>query len=684
MNDNAMQRIASRRGAARLRYFIALTLAAAPWAASAQEADGHFALDEVLVTAQKKASAEDAQDVPIAVSVVSGEQIASTFAVNLVDIGKQIPNVNMAPQGTVPGVANFVIRGMGTAGQSIPSSDPAVGVVMDGVPFGLIYGVVTDLFDIESVEVLRGPQGTLFGRNVTGGAVVMRSTRPGKELEGQVKLGGGSHELKEVMARVSGPLNDQWGAKLAVLYKDRDGFYRNRTLGGHQGKQESLIVRPALAFRTDAFDATLLGEYGKVSGDGPSARNFYLFGVSKDPYADHSTTQSTRGESDLKWRSLTLESNWDLWGGTVTGILGYRKIEQRSYGDIDGAPYAMRFEFAAGSGLDQDQQSLELRWAGNVTDKLSLTTGINLFQQDYTYRERRLLVDAVDRRGVSSIDHKTFGVFAQADYAFAKQWTLTLGGRYSTEEKDAAIGVIGDPTATGNCASRGVNPLEGYASMTDCRPAFRDTKKWSNFSPKVALAWRPTDEVMSYATYSRGFRSGGYNVRFTDATIVTRPANPTSTPGPYDEEVVKAYEVGIKSELFGRRARVNAAVFHNKYDNLQRSANNQSGVQTIFNAASATMKGIEIDAVALIAKGLTIEAAYGYVDASYDEARYLELARGRPADTFTLQMVPQTTYSAAANLTHSLAAAGSLTWRASYSYVDDTYADDFNFLRLKS
>ncbi|MCZ8131710.1 MAG: TonB-dependent receptor [Steroidobacteraceae bacterium] len=664
-----------------LRTAIALALAAVAAPALADDQAG--VLEEVLVTAQKKSAAEDAQSVPIAVTGFSGEQLDNRFAISLVDVGFSMPNVNLAPQGTVPGVANFVIRGMGTAGQSIPSSDPAVGVVIDGVPFGLIYGVVTDMFDLESVEVLRGPQGTLFGRNVTGGAIVMRSTRPGDELQRTVRVGLGSHELREVNARISGPLSEQWGAKVAVLYKDRDGLYRNTVLGGRQGAQESLVVRPALSFDNGTFDATLIGEHGKVEGDGPSARNFFLFGASIDPYAEQTTRQTTKGRSDLEWSALTLETNWDLWGGTVTGVLGWRDVDQDSFGDIDGAPNTVRFEFGDGSGLKQDQQSVELRWAGSLSDALSLTAGVNLFRQEYEYRERRLLTDAVDRRAKSTIDHDTAGVFAQADWKFAPAWTLTLGGRYSTEKKEAAIGVIGDPTATGNCANRPLLPLEPRASFSDCRPVFFDDKDWSNFSPRVALAWQATDDAMLYGSFSRGFRSGGYNVRFTDATIVTRPANPASTPGPYDEETVDAIEVGLKSEWFDNRVRLNVAVFQNEYTDLQRSANNQSGVQTIFNAADATMEGFELETQAVLAPGLTIEGSYGYVKARYDSARYLELARGRPADTFRLQMVPSRTWNAAANWEHDVGAAGTLRWRASYAYVGDTYADDFNFLPLR-
>jgi len=161
----------------------AIALAATP-AVQANERLGGL-IEEVRVMAQKKSTSEAVQDVPISITAYSGDKVDAMFAVNLTDIGLNTPNANLTPLTTSPGVANFVIRGMGTVGQSIPSADPAVGVVMDGISYGTIYGVVTDLFDLESIEVLRGPQGTLFGRNVTGGAISMRSTRPGAEFEGK-------------------------------------------------------------------------------------------------------------------------------------------------------------------------------------------------------------------------------------------------------------------------------------------------------------------------------------------------------------------------------------------------------------------------------------------------------------------------------------------------------------------
>jgi iron complex outermembrane receptor protein len=642
-------------------------------------------LEEVMVTAQKKSTTEAAQDVPISISAYSGDKVEAMFAVNLTDVGLTAPNVNLTPLATSPGVANFTIRGMGTVSQSIPSSDPAVGVVMDGISYGTIFGVNTDLFDLESLEVLRGPQGTLFGRNVTGGAIVMRSTRPGEEFEGKIKATVGSHSRKDIMALVSGPLNDNWGAKLAVLSKDRDGLWDyddslNRS--GRQGDAESLLIRPAIRYSNDSVEAILIAEYGDMEGEGAGTRNWEIDGVQiRDPYEASESTQGNIAESNLEWFNLMLETNWELWDGQLTTVLGYRDLEQQASSDIDGVFDQSRFEFGRGTGLDQEQTSLEVRWAGDVTDKISLTTGIYLFNQEYTYSERRFIVNAFDRRGVSTIEHATAGIFAQADYRLSNSLALTVGARYSQESKDAEIGVIGDPNAIGNCASQSGPPFDqSEVSLSDCVPALVDDESWSNFSPKIGLTWDVNEDVMAFASYSRGFRSGGYNVRFTDLSFVT--PNPSSTPGPYNEEVVDAFELGIKSTLLDGRLRANLSLFHNQYDDLQRTALNANFTQEILNAATATIRGIEFDATYAVTDNLVLEASWGYLDPSYDEADFLTQTTGKSASSFDFTMVPENTRSAAATYDLALSDIGTLTWRLSYSFVDEMATDDFNRQRV--
>lgn len=645
-----------------------------------QATDGLGSLiEEVLITAQKKSAAEAVQDVPISITAYSGDKIEAMFAVNLTDIGLNTPNANLTPITTSPGVANFVIRGMGTVGQSIPSADPAVGVVMDGISYGTIYGVVTDLFDLEAIEILRGPQGTLFGRNVTGGAISMRSVRPGQEFEGKIRATVGSHQRRDLAVIVSGPLNNEWGGKLAVMTKDRDGYWDNNNIGGQQGEVDSLLVRPALRYEKGTFDADLVMEFGDMEGHALAMRTFWVDGQQLfNPYEDNFTLQGTPGSSNLEWLNAMLETNWDLWDGKLTAVLGYRDLEQQVNTDLDGMQ-SVRFHFATGTAIDQDQTSLEVRWAGDLNDSISLTTGIYLFDQEYTYAERRLLLDVTDHRGASTIEHSTAGLFAQADILLTDSLTLTVGGRYTDEEKEAEVGLIGDPNAVGDCASQSA-PFETHASLGDCQPAFEDDERWSNFTPKVGLTWDLSEDVMVFASYTRGFRSGGYNVRFTDLTFATD--TPSSTPGPYDEEVVDAFEIGIKSTLLDGKARVNFSAFDNEYDDLQRTVLNDTGGQEILNAATATIRGLEFDAAMALTEQLVLEAAIGWVDASYDEYDAVSQATGKSADQLNFLMVPEITTNLAATYEMALGDVGSLTWRLSYSFVNNTWSDDLNTVEL--
>lgn len=664
------------------RAIAALTLGAAVGFTPFASAKESVLLEEIVVVAQKKGYGESVQDVPISISAYSGEQAEAMFAVNLTDIGLTTPNASLTEIPTFPGVANFVIRGMGTVGQSIPSADPAVGVVLDGVSFGTIYGVVTDLFDLESIEVLRGPQGTLLGRNVTGGAVSMRTKRPSDEFEGKVRVTAGNYSRLDGALLLSGPINENWGAKLSVLSKDHDGYWDSLTLGGKQGASETLLIRPAISYKADSFDATLIVESGDIDADGLGAITWEADGVRVvDPYDRRLTFQDEQGFSKLDWTQVTLETNWDLGKGRLTGILGYRELEQEMHSDIDGFTGA-RFHFADGTRIDQEQGSLELRWAGPVTDNISLTTGAYLFDQEYTYAERRILVDAVDRRGVSTIDHSTQGVFAQADIRLSDAFSLILGGRYTQEDKDALIGVIGDPNAVGNCATISPPlPSSQNQELTDCRPALDRGDNWSNFTPKVGVNWILNDDMLGYASYTRGFRSGGYNVRFTDLTFVTNPASPNSTPGPYNEEVVDAFELGFKSTFNDGRLRLNASVFSNDYEDLQRTSLNASGGQEILNAASATIRGFEVDTTWGITDNFVLQAGLGYTDAEYDEFSSAAARTGLSASELELVLVPEYTYSMAATYDWWLSDAQSLSWRLSYSFVDDTVSDDFNTAR---
>ena len=645
---------------------------------------GHLSglIEEIRVTARKKSTAEAVQDVPVAVSAFSGDKVDAMFAVDLTDIGRHVPNANLAPVATARAVANFVIRGMGTVAQSIPSADPAVGVVMDGISYGTIYGVITDLFDLEAIEVLRGPQGTLFGRNATAGVVSMRSKRPGETYEGKLRARMGSHHSRGLAATFSGPLGEEWGAKLAVLDERHGGYWKNRTFGGRHGSAETLLVRPALTWRRGLFDAALILEYGKTQGDGAGVRAFEFAGEPLvDPYNSRTTAQHDEGDDDLAWVNAVLEANWQLWEGELTAVFGFRDLEQRFSADF--AAYLENWAvFADGTGLQSDQVSLELRWGGVPFGGISLTAGLYLFEQDYTYAERRILVNVTDRRGVSSLKHATQGVFAQADIGLGERLTLTLGGRYTWEDKDAEIGLIGDPAATGDCATRGAPFETGRLRLRDCRAVLVDGEDWSNFSPRVGLTWDLSEDLLAFASYSRGFRSGGYNARFADLSYVT--ATPLSTPGPYDEEVVDAFEIGLKSTLLDGHARWNVSLFHNEYDDLQRTVLDEAGVQEILNAAQATIRGLEIEAMLATDNHWVFEASAGLLDARYDEFEAVTRATGKRASSLRFTMAPDFTANLAATYDMHLPGGNALVWRVSWSYVSKVWTDDRNTIEAKA
>lgn len=633
-------------------------------------------MEEVTITARKKSVAENVQDVPIAISAYSSDKIEASKAISLTDIGLSTPNANLAPIGTIPGVANFVIRGMGTVGASIPSQDPSVGVVVDGMAYGTIYGVVTDLFDLESIEVLRGPQGTLFGRNVTGGALSLRTKRPTEDFEGKVRVGVGSFGQRELSGLVSGPLTENVSAKLSVLTREHDGYWDNKTLGGKHGETESLLVRPAISYKTEDFDITLLTEFGKMEGDGAGVRTYWADGEQLfNPHDDNFTLQDQTETSDLEWTNVVIEANWDVLDGQLTAVAGYRDLEQEFGSDLDGY-LGDRFRWAKGTGLVQDQISLEVRWAGQVADAVSLTAGLHLFDQEYTYSERRLLAKAVDRRGRSTIEHQTAGLFAQADINLTDSIVLTVGGRYTREDKDAAIGIIGDPNAVGGCATRTLadntlEELDASVNLNDCQQTFNDSESWANFTPKLGVSWDVNEDTIAYASYTRGFRSGGYNVRFTST-------NPLATPGPYDEEVVDAMELGVKSTFMDGRLRMNASVFQNEFEDLQRTVLDSSGTQATLNAATATVQGFELETTFLVTEQMVVEANFGWIDASYDTFDYVESVTGRTADTFNFVMAPEFNSSVSTTYTMPIGEVGDLDFRLSYSFVNDTFANDIN------
>ncbi len=629
---------------------------------AASQNSGNILLEEIITTATKKAGGISVQDAPLALTAFDEAQIDALHMRTVQSLAFSVPNVQLEEVGTTRGTANFSIRGLGI-NSSIPSIDPTVGVFVDGMYYGLNAGVVMDTFDLAGVEVLRGPQGILFGRNVTGGAVLLRTTLPGDEFHMNNKFSVESGLNYTASTVMSGPITDKLGAKLAVYYNDDRGYFKNLADGNdHFGDADTRLLRGALTYAVnDSLDVILRYEHGVSKGDGPAAKNLGLFARENFDFAIDED-----GFYENRWNNAILETTLDVGfgDGQIVNILAYRDYNSETLGDIDATP---SFLFHAPGKTDQDQWSNELRYSGTFGRTVA-TTGVYYFTQEMDYLERRIILGGrLDLTGGGIMEAETWGVFSQFDISLTEQWILTVGGRYTTEDKEARVATI--PLNRCNLDS-------GHCSLYD----FNDSDDWDSFMPKVGLQWIPDDTSLYYLTWTKGFRSGGYNLRNT---------SPTASPGPFDQEEQDSYEIGMKKDFLDGRLRVNAAAFYNEIDDLQREVVTPDPivgvVQVVKNTAAVTLSGFELELTAVITERLTTQVFAGYTDGEYDKVLF-DLSGDTIVDDTDLALdLPRLSpweYGAALIYDYSLGEFGMLTGRASFSHRDGAAFSENNIGQL--
>ena len=623
-------------------------------AAGAQQATSEPTLDEVLITATKRGEAQNVQDVPIAVTAFGSKQLEELNFRNLQTLTFQMPNVQLDTVGTISGYQNFSIRGLGI-NSSIPSIDPTVGVFVDGVYMGVNNGILFDNFDVEGIEVLRGPQGVLFGRNVTGGAVLVRTRRPSAEPSfiARAAVEEGLNFVTD--ASLNGPLTGALAGKLAVYYSDDQGWFTNRADGQEFGAARQFIVRPALAWTTsDQTDLVLRLEHGERRGDGPASQNHALF--ARDSF---DFTVNEKGYSDDDWSQAFLEGNWRVGfgNGTITDVLGWREISGSSAGDVDGRPV---LAFHALYSTDQDQLSNELRYAGNF-GPVALTAGLYYFTQDILYIENRILAGGtINVAGGGTQQSTTQGLFAAADWSLSDTVTLNLGARYTHEEKDAQVSLL--------------RPAGCNITAGTCNYTFADDETWSDVSPRLGFQWQPSMDTQVYGFWAQGFRSGGYNFRQTSAA---------ATPGPFDAEEQSSFELGLKQDFNGG-ARLNAAAFYNTIDAVQREINRPGplGVaQIITNVGDLDIYGAELEGQLRVSESLTLTAQAGYTHAEYQTLQY-DLSGDGLINAVDYALEPPRlspwTYGASVVNESQLGAGGVLLSRVGFNHRDASFYSDDN------
>ena len=623
-------------------------------------------LDDVVVTAQKRE--QSIQDVPASITAFDSEQLEAAKVRDLGDLTVGIPNVGFDEIGTSRGTANFSIRGLGI-NSSIPTIDPTVGVFVDGVYMGTNAMVLYDAFDLESVEVLRGPQGVLFGRNVVGGAVLLNTRAPTDQYEARLRTsveGGGKAPNMYVSGTLNTPLTDTLAARFTVYSNQDQGWFENEYDDRAFGAQDTLMLRPVISWQPlDTLGLTVRYEYQDLDGDGAAVQD-----TSRYDRRSHDFSVNNDGFLDTKIHFLNARLDWDvpLGNGSVTNIFGWRNAQADALTAVDesASTTALRaFETL----LRAEQFSNELRYTGVFLNRLHLTTGLYYFTNVIDYHERRKLTDdamgrARIQNGGGLYDVDTFGVFMAGDYDLTDWLTLNTGLRFSYEEKEADVTTIVLDLTTCNIVN---GPL--------CPSDFKDKEGWHTLSPKVGLTYRPAEHTQVYGYWTRGFRSGAYNLRNT---------HPDVGPGPTDEEQIDNYELGFKSTI-GGRARLSGAIFFSQIEDMQREVlfdlPDGGFAQVVRNTADTDIFGLELEGAFMLTPDLMLLASMGYIDTEYIEVRF-DLNGDSVVDgkdeNLEPPRAPTWTYSLGLLHTLDIGRRYRLNSRINYSYRDKEYNTDDN------
>ena len=623
-------------------------------------------LRDILVTAQKREQL--IQDVSLPVTAFDADQLDTLKVRDLGDLTVGIPNVGLDEIGTSRGTANFSIRGLGI-NSSIPTIDPTVGVFVDGVYMGTNAMVLYDAFDLEGIEVLRGPQGVLFGRNVVGGAVLLNTKAPTDQYEARLRSaveGGGKAPNMYVSGTLNAPLTDTLRARFTIYSNQDQGWFENEYDDRAFGAQDTLMLRPVFSWQpTDTLSLTVRYEYQDRDGDGAAVQNTVRF-----DRRSHDFSVNNDGFLDTKIHILSTRLDWTvpLGNGTVTNIFGWRDAQADALSSVD--------ELASTTALRNletllraEQFSNELRYTGVFFDRLQLVTGLYYFTNASDYHERRKLADDPPGRtrvqnGGGLYDVDTLGVFMAGDYDLTDWLTLNAGLRFSYEAKEVDVTTIALDLTT-------CNIVHGPACPSD----FRDTETWTSLSPKVGLSYRYDDDTLLYAHWTRGFRSGGYNLRNT---------HPDIGPGPFDEEQVDNYELGFKSTI-GGRARLSGALFFSQVGDLQREVAfglpDGGFAQVVRNTADTDIFGLELEGSFALTQDLMLRAAMGYIDTEYTEVKF-DLNRDNAVDRKDKALepprAPTWTYSLGLLHTLDIGSRHRLVSRVNYAYRDKEYNTDSN------
>jgi iron complex outermembrane receptor protein len=650
---------------------------------------GDNVLESVVVTAEKRS--EDLQKTPIAITAFSADTIAQQNILNFRDLSGRVPGLLAPKRSTAYTTQQYAIRGIGEI-DTYP--EPAVSVYVDDVYLARTVGSVYDTPDLERVEVLRGPQGTLYGRNSSAGAIRFITKDPTATDSADVSLTAGNYRNLDFEARVNGAIldDDRLNGSLTAIRHTRDGWTRDVTLGTDVNDLSLTVVRGKLKSQlTPKLSATL-----SLDGMADRSSQSYYSPVNQP----NGVPSGNATNPDLTWTN-TLPLNYTtVWGGSLTvkydinaelalkSVTAFRGMHGPIYYDNDGVTQIKGDSYA---GFDQKYHTQEFDLTGNY-DRLNFVTGLYYFYE-YFHNDRLSQGAASPLDNVGSIvwtDNylrtESYAVFGQLDYKLTDRLTGTLGGRYTIDDrrfdnfgeiktKTALIYPLPgnyDPALFGSLFTAPFSQFDVHDSWT----------KFSSFTPKAALNYQWTPELLTYASYSKGFKSGGYDLRATSAV---------SSSVPYKPQLTIAYELGLKSTFLEDRLSANLAVFYNKVDDLQVRAtapaalNGGISYSSLINAGNGHTEGAELEVAAAPTEGLRISSSLAFLQTAYDTFT-ATLPRNVPGRTTLVgadfPYSPRWQASLGPNYRLPLPVAGAWRVGADAQYESRRFSDIYNTLQL--
>lgn len=634
-------------------------------------------LEEIVVTARKRE--ESLQDLGMAISALDGDDLEIRFDSDLQSLQNAAPNLIISDIQQGPGSpAAISIRGIGTTDVE-KNFDPTVGVVVDGVFIGVNSGAMLKAIDLESVEILRGPQGTLFGRNSIGGVINVTRKRPSYDgINGSVRGGLGNHGDQQLEGYINLGVNEHLAFRLGAAKRESDGWFKNVTLDRDVGDSDYTVISPSVLWspadgveiyyrydkteqeqdantlhnlaQPDQIFCALYGQCAQGLHTPQSGSDYKVLQNDDPPYQTYFDTETH-----------IVNASWDINDQySVDLVYGHFETDEEVYQDWDATPLTL-YHTDRPAQWDQDSVEIRFNFAG---ERLSYTAGAYYWESDYG-------IDLTSYIGFGAIlgvpgagfddnvvfpvfqtvsqSTESYAVFVEADYELNDRWTLTLGGRYTDDDKESSV----------------IDPLTPELAIKG-NPDNPFSESWNEFTPKVGVRYRASEDLMFYGLYSKGFRAGGFNGRPGGGEYL-------SAATPYDPETVDNFEVGMKSEWLDGRLRANVSAFVMNYKDKQEEqsvpVSGGTGQQTlVVNAAEASIQGLEVDFSWLVNAYFTLEGNLGLLDSEYDKLE--DPALSLDLSYLDLRRAPKLTAAVVPILTFPLGS-GQIIARAALRYVDD-------------